>query len=185
MLKIGSGYQLPAGTDLSVLDRLPVHVHKYGDPQPDNQVFRWMQYASSTPDEGYIAFARNLGNFMPEVARSVADFLESKMDIQIDVHRVNFMKTVGYVGPHRDEVRTSVINIGIQNTDAAFTRESLDNDYDTFETEYEDTMVEIGSAYVVNVQNVHAVIPRSMKERLLITCGFGVTYDQLLTRLKR
>ena len=182
MLQIGSGFQLPPSIDLRVLDRLPVIDHKYGDPQPDSMTFKWMRYVQP---EGYISFARNLGAYMPLVAYHVTEYLKTVIDVPIPFARVNFMKTAGCVGPHRDEGgRKSVINIGIRNASAAITRVSLDNDFDTFETEYEDYTVEDGCAYVLDVDNVHAVLDQKGGERLLITCGFGVPARELLKRVK-
>jgi len=92
MIKITDGFQLSASVDLSVLDRIPIMDHPYGDSQPSNDVFRWMTYYNAN---GEIGFARNLGTFMPEVAECVVSFLSRCMEGSFDPHRVNFMRTRG------------------------------------------------------------------------------------------
>lgn len=188
MIRIGTDFQLSSHIDLSILDNLSVHVHKYGSPQPDAaKEFYWMQYRDEGEIKGTISFARHLGLHWPEIGLYVADYVYEKTGFKIDPVRIAFMLTQGSVTPHRDEGgRRSCINIGIRNSDAAITRMSLDNDFDTFDTEYEDFQVEDGCAYLVNVDNVHAVFAKDYeRKRLLITCSFPTPYLELVNRLKR
>jgi hypothetical protein len=174
LVKIGEGFQLPSTIDLSILDDLPVYIHKYGSPQPPKGTFHWMTYHNENDITGDIAFARNCGQFFPEVAAYAKDYLENLLGSNLLASRVNFMKTTGDITPHTDEGRTCCINIGIRNTDAADTLFHLPDG--TLERH----VVEPGSAYLVNVSNTHSVKATRPVERLLITYGFGMTFDQIL-----
>ena len=183
MVKITDGFQLSASVDLSVLDHIPIMDHPYGDSQPSNDVFRWMTYYNAN---GEIGFARNLGTFMPEVAECVVSFLSRCMEGSFDPHRVNFMRTRGSIDAHTDEGgRRCCINIGIRDSDAAITRTSNDNRYETFSTCHTDHVVEVGSVYLLDVSRIHSVVALDSRERLLITYGFGATASQVLSRVKK
>lgn len=185
MIKIGEGFQMPNGFDFGILDHLTVYRHKYGESQPDASTFRWMQYTNEGNYVGYIAFARDLGTHMPQVADHIAHYLTSLIDIPIDPHRIGFMSTGGDITPHRDEGgRRTCINIGVREADSSITRVSLDDDFDTFDTEYEDHTVQDGSAYLLNVSRIHAVFQQRKARRLLITYGMGATFEQLKTKLR-
>ncbi len=186
MVKIGSGFQLPSSIDLSILDTIPVMVHKYGDPQPDKGTFRWMTYVDEGNYSGSIGFARNVSTFMPEVAEYVVDYLSGLMDIKFEPGRVNFMRTVGDVVPHRDEGgRVSCINIGVRGGPNAITRIGVHDNHETFEAEHIDHIVEDGCAYVLDVSRLHAVKAVNKEPRLLLGYGFGVQASAVLTRLRK
>lgn len=183
MIKLGSGFQLPSSIDLSLLDRIPVLAHKYGDPQPSKETFHWMEYHQGS--EGSIGFARDTGTFMPEVADYVVSYLSTLVDIKFDLARVNFMRTVGDVAPHTDEGgRLCCINIGVKGGPNAITQIGTNNDYPTFDAEHTDYVVEDGCAYLLDVSRVHAVRAINAEPRLLISYGFGVTADKILSRVR-
>src|SRR4051812_31788854 len=184
VIKIGEGFKLPDSFDIGILDKLEVYRHKYGSPQPDASVFRWMQYSNEGNYAGYIAFARDLGTHLPAVADHIAHYLSGVIDVPIDPHRIGFMCTGGNITPHRDEGgRKTCINIGLRDSDSAITRVSLDDDFDTFDTEYEDHTVQNGCAYMLNVARIHAVFQQRSARRLLVTYGMGASFDVLRTKL--
>jgi hypothetical protein len=185
MIKIGSGFAFPATMDLRILDTLPVHVHKYGSPQPSVSNFMWMEYNNEGFHTGRISFCRNIGTHWPEAAYHVIEYLSSLLpDWPLDPNRVAFMRTYGNIAPHRDEGgRLCCINIGIRDSDVAVTRVSLDDDFDTFDREYEDHTVNDGCSYLLDVSRVHAVYQTSLGNRLLISYGFGVPAERVLSHL--
>lgn len=180
MIKIADGFRLPESIDLSVLETLPVMSHPYGGLQPSNDVFRWMTYYDA---DGEIAFARNLGTFMPEVAAYTVEFLSSRVEGKFDPHRVNFMRTLGNVSPHIDEGgRNCCINIGVRGASNAVTQFAIS---DNFEAEHGECTVQDGCAYLLDVSRIHAVKSVKHEHRLLISYGFGVSFDDVLKRVRR
>lgn len=142
-----------------------------------------MEYKSTT---GNIGFARNVGAFFPAAAHHVVEYLAKLLPAgwPLDIHRVIFMRTIGGVQPHRDEGgRRCCINIGIRDADTSITRTSRDDNFDTFDTNYDDFVVENGSAYLLDVSRVHAVIEKRPARRLLISYGFGVPFADMLAKI--
>jgi hypothetical protein len=185
MIKIGEGFAFPSNIDLSVLDKLPVHVHRYGSPQPDSSVFQWMEYYNEGY-EGSIAFCRNIGTHWPEAASTVIEFLDTVLpNWPLDPNRVTFMRTAGEIPPHRDEGgRLCAINIGVRDASSATTRVSLDDDFDTFDTDYADYVAQDGCAYLLNVSRVHSVYTTRPGKRLMVSYGFGVPFSRVRAGLR-
>jgi len=177
MIEIGTGFKLPESIDLSTLNKLPIQVHKYGDPQPSKDTFRWMSYQNEGNISGSIDFARDCGKFFPEVANYTVEYLSNLLDMHLSPNFVNFMKTNGNITPHTDEVRKSCINIGIENTESAITRFYINDTH-------KDYCVKPGSVYLVDVSKTHAVHSTNNITRLLITYGFVQTFDQIYNKLK-
>lgn len=178
LLEVGTGFKLPDSIDLSILDDIPVMVHKYGDEQPPKDVFRWMSYKNEGNVNGNIDFARDCGKFFPEVAEYVVWYLSELFDMKFSKEYVNFMRTSGDIVRHTDEVRRSCINIGIKNTDSAITRF-----YE--ETTALDFRVKQGSVYLLDVSKPHSVHSDDNSTRLLITIGFEKTFLQIYDKIKR
>lgn len=178
LVRIGTDFVLPTTINLSILDEIPVVVHKYGDPQPPKDVFRWMSYKNEGDVIGNIDFARDCGKFFPEVADYVVGYLSELFNMKFSGDYVNFMRTTGDIVKHTDEARKCCINIGIQNTNTASTR------FYNSDNTYTDYTVIPGNAYLVDVSKPHSVHSSDNSTRLLLTYGMTYTSEQVYSRLK-
>lgn len=169
-LHLADDFFLPPEIDLSILDTIPVVVHKYGDPQPNLDSFYWMTYSNEGNVIGEIGFARKCGTFFPEVATYVVNYLKGLTGINLDPARVSFMRTRGNILPHTDEARACCINIGIRDTESART---------SFPKNNTSIVMKPGSVYLIDTSSCHEVLELVPKERLLISCGFGVHFSKI------
>jgi hypothetical protein len=180
--KIGDRFSLENVFDINLLNGVEEVIHEYGTEFniPADKLL-WMNY--SRP-EGTIGFTRNTSKFYPELTKYVVKYLESLIDLKFYPERVHFIRTRGSIVPHRDEAgRKCCINIGIHNSNSAITQYSDIDAEETFMQDYKECVCEDGSAYLLDTSKLHAVIGDS-RDRLLITYGFGATYDQILGKLR-
>ncbi len=182
IIKIGNNFSLDGIFDIGILTDIEEVIHEYGSEfniPPDR--FLWMNY--SRP-EGTIGFTRNTSKFYPELADYVVKYLESLVDLKFYPERVHFIRTRGSIVPHRDEAgRKCCINIGIQNSNSAITRYSDIDKEETFMQDYTECVCEDGSAYLLDTGKLHAVKGSNM-DRILITYGFGATFNQIRSKLR-
>lgn len=178
MVKIGTGFKLPNNIDLSILDSLPVYIHKYGDKQPTLDHFSWMSYRSKYGHMGQIDFARACEIFMPSAAEYFINYLSKIIDITDILGSVSFIRTSGNVAAHVDEMRTSCINIGICNTESAITRF-----YNTDGT-LSDFTVAVGDVYLMDVSKRHAVVTNNKSVRLLMSYNMTCSFENILCKMQ-
>lgn len=181
--KVGEKFQSNGLIDFNELDTLPIVTHLYGadfSNVPSDQMC-WMTYGNSN---GTISFSRNTKLKYPDFCNHVVSYLENLFDLKFYPERVHFIKTTGTVGIHRDEAgRNCCINIGLLNSDKAVTQISTENDVSLFEENYHSYIVEPGCAYLLNTQLLHRVQSEEEK-RILVTYGFGATYEQVLSKVR-
>jgi hypothetical protein len=174
--KVASDFSLDNVIDLTYLDTLPVVMHTYGKTTIIPEEFCWMSYRSHT--SGEISFTRHTNKFVPKFTNYVASFLANIIDVPILPERVHFLRTCGRVTPHVDEAgRKCCLNIGLKNSSSAITRIYSNGAINDF-------VCEDGSVYLLNTSIMHSVEGSDNISRLLITYGFGSTFDVIKSRLK-
>lgn len=178
MVKIGENFKLPDYVDLSILDSLPIYIHRYGDKPPPVDHFNWISYRSKYGHMGQIDFARKCETFMPNAAEYLVNYLSKIIDITDISGSVSFIRTSGNVAAHIDEMRTTCINIGIRNTESAITRF-----YNTDGT-LSDFTVAVGDVYLMDVSKRHSVITNSKSVRLLMSYNILCSFENILCRIQ-
>lgn len=175
--------------DKSLLEDLPEIIHTYGTDQPVIEQKHWMTYDKPTimpdADHGSISFTGHTYRFLPKFTDDVHDRLHTFVNgnIKWDKQRIRLIRTRGFILPHRDEARTSCINIGLVNSNSAITRfgntDSVEDFNEPFNTT--DFICQDGDVYLLDVKKMHAVYPLGINnnDRLLITYAFSNEYDQL------
>jgi len=171
---------------IAAAEQMETVVHRYGGDLVIPAYPCWMEYKNEGGVVGSISFSRHTNSHpaLKEMIQIVATALIPIFNGKpVLLERIHFMKTVGDVVAHRDEAgRVSCINIGIKNTSTAITRVSNSNSLSDFETNHTDYHVEEGSAYLLDVSNIHAVIGNNIP-RYLITYGFGTPFNILSTHI--
>lgn len=183
IIKVGDDFSLDGIFDVNLLLSAEEIEHHYGTiTEIPTDRFLWMNYAGTV---GKIGFSRNTGKFYPALALHVVSYLEKLFDIEFYPERVHFIRTSGYVNPHRDEGnRTCCINIGVLNTATGTTLYSKNDKEETFVEDSQKFICQDGSAYLLDTSKLHAV-DGSDVDRILITYGFfGRTFEQILSRLR-
>jgi len=172
-------------------DKLETVIHVYGSEFNIPDYTCWMDYRSyqGRPRdenffEGTISFTRNtLKNpILKEMAEQIVLALSTV--ITINPRRVHLMKTTGNIYKHKDEAgRLSCINIGLKNTNSAVTRVSNDNNWNTFDTDSTEYVLEDGVGYLLNTNILHSVSGDINIPRYLITYGFNIPFKELIKQI--
>lgn len=181
--KIGSNFVFPSHIyDIEELENVPVVKHVYGQETVIPDSFCWMTYAGV--NGGEISFSRNTGKFLPKVSAYVLEYLQDLTTVKLSPERVHFIRTRGFVNPHRDEAnRKCCINIGLKNSSKATTKICLTENLEDFYTKHASFICEDGSAYLLDTTRIHGV-DGTMEPRLLITYGFGANFEVIKGTLK-
>lgn len=158
--------------------------HTYGQPQPaPSSHTYWMEYKNNI---GSISFTRNTVNhpILKEMVEKILTLLTPifSKDSPPNPLRVHIIRTINSINPHIDEARACCINIGIRNSSNAILQVSNDNIRNTFAINHEDHILEDGDAYILNTENLHALVGID-QPRYLITYSFGTSYDETLSKL--
>jgi hypothetical protein len=185
IIKVGDDFSLDGIFDVNILLSTEEMLHQYGTiTEIPTDRFLWMNYAGAV---GKIGFSRNTSKFYPELTDYVVKYLESLIDLSpyyLYPERVHFIRTRGYANPHRDEAaRNCCINIGVLNTATGTTLYSENDKEETFTEDCQKFICQDGSAYLLDTSKLHAV-DGSDVDRILITYGFGATFDQIRSRLR-
>lgn len=168
---------------LEELNAYKTQIHVYGDTQPTGDELFWMQYAGPADATGDIGFMRQIEKRYPEFALGVVNYLKGLFPkIPFTTERVILIRTRGNVAAHRDEVRSCCINIGLMNSSSACTLVSNDDDERTMESNHEETVIQDGQAYLLDVSRLHAVEAIENVDRILVSYGFLATYDKILSQ---
>ena len=181
--------------DRSIIENLPDLKHQYGQPYPVSEEIHWMSYEASENEakipNSDISFSTHTYKFMPEFTENVIEKFKETFGTEIswDKERIRILRTKGYIYPHVDEVRNSCINIGLFNSNLAITHFGKTNNISDFEEPLntESYICQDGEAYLLNVQNLHAIYPtkESNEFRYLITYSFIADYNTLLKYIKQ
>jgi hypothetical protein len=182
--------------DFNKLEGIYEYEHSYGSPKQVIDEMHWMTYAPGNPllyniPPGNISFLWKMHKTLPDLAQSIVDRLRIVIGGKIILFKeqVSIIRTKGFVAPHMDEKRLSVINIGIKNTDRAVTRFSkTGNKADFVVNNTVDYTCQNGGVYILDVSKLHAVYPVNAEDqsyRYLFTYGFNIPYEELLMDLGR
>lgn len=182
MEKIGSGFVYPSDSiSVDAAMAFPQVHHYYGMSQPENTgPLFWMSYRVPG-DVGTIKFLRRFGTTYPDVGRAVCEFLSSLVDYPFVNERVNLVWTRGHIPEHIDESgRACAINIGLRNSDTAYTIASRSKDEKAWRGHAITDRVQDGCAYLLDTGSMHEVVSRDpLADRILLTYAFQESYDQL------
>jgi hypothetical protein len=173
-------FTVPEEFDLNILDSLPIHKHRYGQPMEENPTtLYWTEYQPYQEGDGTISFARKLYLQYPKVAQHVVDYIHKFFPtLQLDVQRVNLIKTHGSIRQHMDESnRKCSINIGIKNSNGAITKTSNTRNHFVYPSVAEIHQCQDGHGYLLDTSCIHQVIATNDNPRYLFTYGFGETFE--------
>jgi hypothetical protein len=171
-----NNFQVPESFNLEILDQLPIHKHRYGEPmEAEPTHLYWTEYQPYQEGDGTISFARKLYLQYPEVVDYIVQYINQFFPkLPLDRHRVNLLKTCGSIRRHMDEsFRKSCINIGIKNSTGAMTRVSTTRDHFMYDSVATTEQCLDGHAYLLDTSCLHQVIAVNTEPRYLFTYGFG------------
>jgi hypothetical protein len=122
--------------------------------------------------------------FCEEVSSKILELSHGK--IKIPVHQVFLLRTVGDVLPHRDPIRKSCINIGLNSCNAVtkFGKTNRFEDFDCDPANSNDFLCREGDIYLLDVVKVHSVCQDDITPRHLITLSFAEPYSDLINIFK-
>jgi hypothetical protein len=172
--------------DMQILENLPRVTHVYGTAPVVPSYLHWMEY--DTEGHGQIAFVRGMAQRHPEFIGHIATALGAMFpQIKFDPGRINILRTRGCVVPHVDESnRSCCINIGWKNSASAITWSSeLPR---VRKPEFKEHAVpqtcEDGKAYLLDTSKLHSVEGSEAVDRYLISYGFGIPFEDVLTKVR-
>lgn len=181
-IEFDTNFKLPESFNPDMLDTLPIHKHRYGQPMEENPTtLYWTEYQPYQHGDGTISFARKLYLQYPEVAQHVVDYINKFFPgLPLDIQRVNLIKTHGSIRQHMDESnRKCCINIGIKNADGAITKTSSTRNHFMYPSVAEAHQCQNGHAYLLDTSCIHQVIAINNEPRYLFTYGFGESFDSV------
>ncbi len=169
---------------------LKEYIHVYGDSDANHsstEVY-WKTYAKAKYNDkgGAISFTRNSHNLI-NLNKEIVDYLESLLSVSISPQHIHLMKTIGQILPHIDEARTSVINIGLENSSKALTRVSLFQSCfgEIDKLNMTETRCQEFLPYALDVSKTHEVIPDKLDQyRYLVGYSTGYNYKDLVSFVK-
>ena len=98
-IEFDKGFTVPEEFDLNMLDSLPIHKHRYGQPMEENPTtLYWTEYQPYQAGDGTISFARKLYLQYPNVAQHVVDYIVFKIVRKVShtIVSLSLLRGVGY-----------------------------------------------------------------------------------------